>query len=230
MGEALDAGIVVESALMSDREQNPATLSLGARLAAAGARVRTATPRVVQAASGVVTSQGIVALARRPPQPSAAILASSGLVLLVADGIQDPGNLGAMVRTAAASGASAVAATEGAADAFHPKVVRASVGAVFRIPILALGGAELRAALAGCGVRVVVADARGDRDYTTASLDPPLAIVIGNEAAGPNPAWFDLGARVRIPMPGPVESLNAAVAAGVLLFEIVRRRAPPALL
>ncbi|MDQ7840055.1 MAG: RNA methyltransferase [bacterium] len=229
--EALDAGIIIEAALIAGDEQDPAGSPLGARLRDAGARVCQATLRVVQAAGRVTTSQGVVALARRPSPPDAAILTSPGLLLLVADGIQDPGNLGTMVRTAAASGASAVAVTEGTADPFQPKAMRASMGAAFRVPVLGLDGASLRAALVACGVRVIVADARGDQDYTSAPLGPPLAIVVGNESAGPDPAWFDLGTRVRIPLLGPVESLNAAVAAGVLLYEVVRRRgAPPAIL
>jgi len=225
--EALDAGIIIEAALIAGDAQDPASSMLGARLLAAGARVCQATLRVVQAAGRVTTSQGVVALAQRPSPPDSAILASPGLLLLVADGIQDPGNLGTMVRTAAASGASAVAVTEGAADPFQPKVIRASMGAAFRIPVLSIDGPALRAALVDHGVRVIVADARGDQDFASAPFAPPLAIVVGNESTGPDPAWFDLGTRVRIPLLGPVESLNAAVAAGVLLYEVVRRRIAP---
>lgn len=222
--EALDAGIVVEAVLIAGGDQDPLGSPLVARLLAAGARVFRATPRVVQAASRVITSQGVVALARRPSPPDGTILVSSGLLLLVADGIADPGNLGTMIRTAAAAGATAVAVTEGTADPFQPKVIRATMGAAFRIPILGLDGPSLRAALVAHGVRVIVADVQGDQDYAQAPFELPLAIVVGNESAGPNPAWFDLGARVRIPLLGPVESLNASVAAGVLLYEVVRRR------
>lgn len=225
--EALDAGIVIEAALIADDTQDPAGSPLGARLTAAGARVCRATLRVVQAAGRVVTSQGIVALARRPSPPDAAVLSSPGLLLLVADGIQDPGNLGTMVRTAAAAGASAVAVTEGSADPFQPKAIRASMGAAFRIPVLGLEGPALRAALVSAGARVIVADVRGEEVYASVPVDPPLVIVVGNESAGPDPAWFQIGTRVRIPILGPVESLNAAVAAGVLLYESVRRRVTP---
>lgn len=225
--EALDAGITVEAVLIAGDDPCATGSLLNARLRDAGVRVCPATLRVVQAASRVVTSQGVVALARRPPQPDAAILGAPGLLLLVADGIQDPGNLGTMVRTAAACGASAVAVTESTADPFRPKAIRAAMGAAFRIPVIELDGPSLRAALVAHGVRVIVADARGDMDYTSAPVAPPLAIVVGNESAGPDPAWLDLGARVRIPLLGPVESLNAAVAAGVLLYEVVRRRGAP---
>lgn len=222
--EAVDAGIVIEAALVALESASARTETLAARLRAAGVRVHEATPRVVQAASRVVTAQGIVAAARRPPAADETVLEARDLLLLVADGIQDPGNLGTMVRTAVAAGATAVAVTEGTADPYQPKVLRATMGAGFRLPLLRIAGPALRAALAARAVRVLVADARGPVDYTEAPVAPPIAIVIGNEAAGPDPAWAATGTRVRIPLYGPVESLNAAVAAGVLLYEVARRR------
>lgn len=222
--EALDAGIAIEAVLAASPEAGSREAALVARLRTAGTRVHQATPRVVQAASRVVTSQGLVALARCPPPADEAILASPDLFLLVVDGVQDPGNLGTMVRTAAAAGASAVAVTEGTADPYQPKVLRATMGAAFRIPLLRMEGAALRAALVRWRVRVLVADARGALDYTDSPSDLPVAVVVGSEAAGPDPAWLAIGSRIRIPLYGPVESLNAAVAAGVLLYDLVRRR------
>ncbi len=222
--EAADAGMVIETALIAVGPASARTETLAARLRVAGVRVYEATPRVVQAASRVVTSQGIVAAARRPAPANETVLDARDLLLLVADGIQDPGNLGTMVRTAVAAGATAVAVTEGTADPYQPKALRATMGAAFRLPVLPLDGPALRAALTARAVRVVVADARGPVDYTEAPMAPPVAIVIGNEAAGPDPAWAATGSHVRIPLFGPVESLNAAVAAGVLLYEVARRR------
>lgn len=225
--EALDAGIPIETALVASGSTAARVEGLAARLRAAGIRVQEATPRVVQAASRVVTTQGIVAVARRPAAADEAVLAASELLLLVADGIQDPGNLGTILRTAVAAGATAVALTEGTADPFQPKVLRATMGAAFRIPIVRLEGARLRGALAAQNVRVLVADARGAVEYTDAPFDRPIAIVIGSEAAGPDPGWAAIGTLVRIPLFGPVESLNAAVAAGVLLYEAARRHGAP---
>jgi TrmH family RNA methyltransferase len=228
--EALDAGITMESVLVAVRPAasggaaRARVEALEARLRAAGVRVYEGAPRVVQAAGRVVTSQGIVAVARRPREADESLLAAGDLLLFVADGIQDPGNLGTMLRTAVASGATLAAVTEGTADPFHPKVLRATMGAGFRIPILQLDGSRLRAAIAAHGVRVLVADAHGAIEYTEAPAAPPLAIVIGSETAGPDPAWTAIGTRVRIPLFGPVESLNAAVAAGVLLYDVARRR------
>jgi TrmH family RNA methyltransferase len=226
IADALDARVPIEAALIA-QDAAARLAALRARLEAAGVRVHEATPRVVQAASDVVTSQGIVALAHRPACAQTAVLAAADLRLLVADGIQDPGNLGTMIRTAVAAAATAVAVTGAAADPWAPKALRASMGAVFRIPLLRLGGRLLLDHLRGAGATVYVADPRGAVDYTHAALLPPLAIVVGNEACGPDPMWLAAGTRVRIPLFGPVESLNAAVAAALLLYETTRRVAAP---
>ncbi|MDR7523444.1 MAG: RNA methyltransferase [Armatimonadota bacterium] len=225
IAEALDAGLAISDALVASPVATTRLAPLVARLRQSGARVHEASPRVVQAAGTVVTSQGIVALAPRPAEASEAVLDDPGLVLLVADGIQDPGNLGSMMRTALAADATAVALTEETADPFQPKVLRAAMGAAFRLPVLRRATVALRAALVARRVCIVVADPRGPLDYLAAPLDPPVAIVIGNEASGPDPAWAPIGIGVRIPLFGPVESLNAAAAAAVLLYEVARRRA-----
>lgn len=224
VADALDADVMIETALVATGATETRLAPLVARVRAAGARVHEAAPRVVQAAGSVATSQGIVAIARRPAEADETILAAPDLLLLVADGIQDPGNLGTMIRTAVAAGASAVAVA-GAADPFQPKALRASMGAAFRIPIMHAEAPRLRDALAARGVRILVADPRGAVEFTEAPLDPPVAIIIGNETGGPDPAWTPAGLRVRIPLYGPVESLNAAIAAAVLLYEAARRRA-----
>ncbi|MDR7543267.1 MAG: RNA methyltransferase [Armatimonadota bacterium] len=226
IADALDARVRIEAALIAT-DVIERLAPLRARLEAAGVRIHEATPRVVQAASDVVTSQGIVALAHRPASAQTAVLAAADLRLLVADGIQDPGNLGTMIRTAAATAATAVAVTGAAADPWAPKALRASMGAAFRIPILRLEGRLLLEHLRAAGAAVYVADPRGALDYTRAALLPPLAIVVGNEAMGPDPAWLAAGTGVRIPLFGPVESLNAAVAAALLLYEATRRVASP---
>jgi TrmH family RNA methyltransferase len=223
--DALDAGVIIETALVATGTTENRLAPIVARLHEAGVHVHAASPRVVQAAGRVVTSQGIVAVARRPAEADEAILAAPDLLLLVADGIQDPGNLGTMIRTALAAGATAVATVGGTADPLQPKALRASMGAAFRIPIVHAEAPRLRDTLGARGVRILVADPRGAVEFTVAPFDPPVAIVIGNEAGGPDPAWTPAGLPVRIPLYGPVESLNAAVAAAVLLYEAARRRA-----
>jgi TrmH family RNA methyltransferase len=226
IADALDARVRIEAALIAaDAAERLAPLRT--RLHAAGVRVYEGTSRVVQSASDVVTSQGIVALAHRPAPGQTAALTAADLRLLVADGIQDPGNLGTMIRTAVAAAATAVAVTGAAADPWAPKALRASMGAVFRLPLLRLDGRLLLQHLRAAGAALYVADPRGALDYTQTPFVPPLAIVVGNEAAGPDPMWLTAGIRVRIPLFGPVESLNAAVAAALLLYETARRATAP---
>ena len=220
--EALDAGIAIE-AVLAVAQASPRGTALAARLRAAGVRVHDAAPHVVQAASRVETTQGIVAIAHRPRAGTPAVLEDPRLRLLVADRIQDPGNIGTIIRTALAAGATAVAVTDGTVDPFLPKVLRATMGAAFRLPILSVEGDALRAALAGRATRILVADARAATEYMDVPVDPPVVIVVGNEATGPDPAWSTIGVGVRIPLHGPVESLNVAVAAALLLYEVARR-------
>lgn len=224
IAEALAAGVSLEDVLVVSPAP-PALAALAARARACGARVREAPARVVQAAATVTTSQGIVATARRPAVDAERVLARPDLLLLVADGIGDPGNLGTMVRTALAAGASGVAVTGPAADPFQPKALRASAGAAFRLPVWRTEAEALRARLRGAGAKIVVAHARGAEDFRRVPLAPPVALVVGSEAHGVETAWLAAaGAVVRIPLYGPVESLNAAVAAALLLYEAARQR------
>jgi TrmH family RNA methyltransferase len=231
IADALDAGVAVETALVAngapgESGRSAAVDAVAGRLRTAGTRVQEASSRVVEAAGDVTTSQGIVALARRPDLQDLSCLQTRDLVLLVADGIADPGNLGTMIRTAVAAGATAVAITERGADPFLPKTVRATMGAVFRIPLIDAPVSTLRQALTDRGATVFVADPLADVDYTHSPLAPPLAIVVGSEAGGPDARWREGGRMIRIPLLGPVESLNASIAAGVLLYECVRQRMP----
>jgi TrmH family RNA methyltransferase len=176
-------------------------------------------PRVLRAASDTETPQGILAVVeqRRLPLP-----ASLDLVL-VPDQLRDPGNLGTMLRTAAAAGASAVILPPETVDPFSPKVVRSGMGAHFRVPIYSLDWDEIQTRLEH--LRVYLAVAGDGLAYTQADLLPPLAFIIGSEAHGASPRAHSLAQdRLHIPMPGGIESLNAAVTAGILLFEALRQR------
>jgi len=143
--------------------------------------------------------------------------------------LRDPGKLGTLLRTAAAAGAQALLLAPGCVDAFSPKVLRAAMGAHFRLPIRSLGWAELRAYLRPVGqerrLRTYLADSAGGLPHTHADFRAPLALIVGGEAEGAGAEGQSLAqSRVHIPMPGQAESLNAAVAAGILMFEVVRQR------
>jgi len=142
--------------------------------------------------------------------------------ILILDRIQDPGNLGTIVRTAAAAGYGAVLAMSGTADLWSPKVLRSTAGMVFAIPFIAVKDHEELRELAA-GRRLVVTSVEGGRPYYEENLREGIALVIGNERWGVSPEIMEMAdVRVTLPMKGGVESLNAAMAAAILMYESVR--------
>jgi TrmH family RNA methyltransferase len=142
---------------------------------------------------------------------------------LVVDSVRTPGNLGAILRTAAAAGVDQVLLSPGTVDFYNPKVVRGGAGAHFRLSILPLSWREIETRLGGCDVWL--AAAQGDLAYTEVDWKQPLTLIVGGEARGASPSALSLATgRVTIFMSQSVESLNVAVATGVLLFEIARQR------
>jgi TrmH family RNA methyltransferase len=145
-------------------------------------------------------------------------------LLLVVEAIEKPGNLGTMLRTADGAGADAVIVADPATDVFNPNVVRSSQGALFLIPVAVGSTAAVRAALGERGVTAFAASPAAAHDVWDADLTGPTAIVVGSEHAGLSPAWDGGTVGVRLPMAGASDSLNAAAAAAVLLYEAVRQR------
>lgn len=182
--------------------------------------------RVLRKMSTAEEPQGVLLLVEQGQfSPEDLRLAPGGL-LLVVDGIQDPGNLGTIIRTALAAGVSRFCLTRGTVDIYNPKVVRGTMGALFSAVFLQ--GLEAGEVLGFCreeSLPVLVADVKGRSLYSETKMPWPSALVVGNEGAGPAPAFKEQAyARVAIPMAGGVESLNVAIAAGIMLFEIVRQR------
>ena len=176
-------------------------------------------PAVMEACSDTEVPQGLLAVVPMPdlPRPERPTLT------LIPDRLRDPGNMGALLRTALAAGVEQVLLPPGTVDASNPKVVRAAMGAHFRLPIVAMDWDRIPQAVAGC--RVYLAAARADRLYTDVDWREPVALIIGGEAAGAGEKAHALAdAEIGIPLMGGVESLNAAVAAAVILFEAVRQR------
>lgn len=194
----------------------------------AGAEVFLAAPNVLKKLSGTETPQGLVAAASAVAEQALDLAGASWV--LVADRIQDPGNFGALLRTAVAAGVDGVACTAGTVDPKNPKAVRASAGAYFAARLLTgAGAADLGEALRAAGFRIAVADARGEVDAFSFDWTGKVALVVGNEGAGAGPQIGPTH-RVRLPMPGGVESLNAAVAGSILIYEGLRRRTAPAVI
>lgn len=170
--------------------------------------------------SSLKNSDGFALVMSYAPRPAAVapLFAGTDARWLVAVGVQDPGNAGALARTALAVGASGCLFLDGA-DPASPKFLRGSMGAAFRLPCLSMPLAEFVATWKDAGARLVAAEASGGEDFRRIDYRPPLAIAVGGEK-GIAPEVLALAdARAAIPLRGGVESLNLAVAAGVILFE-----------
>jgi RNA methyltransferase, TrmH family len=150
---------------------------------------------------------------------------NSNLVLII-DRLQDPGNMGTLIRTAVAAGVNLIYCTSGCVDPYSPKVLRSTAGAIFHVVLQEIGDDRVQILkLKERGFQLVAADADGDYPYWSAGFHPDVALIIGNEATGIADdllKFADLS--VSIPINASVDSLNAAVAAGIILFEINRRR------
>ena len=150
---------------------------------------------------------------------------SADPLLVVAEAVEKPGNLGAMLRTCDAAGVGALVAADPLTDWGNPNVVRASKGALFTVPVAEGGGEEVLGWLRGRGIRVVAATPEGSVPYAEADLRGPVAIAVGSEKHGLSEAWLDgADVRVRIPMLGRVNSLNVSIATALLVYEAVGQR------
>jgi len=177
--------------------------------------------------SDVVTDQGIVGLLGQVDEGYEEFMSRDGLsLLLVADRVRDPGNLGALMRIADASGADGFMTTSGSVDIYNPKVVRSSAGSLFHLPLVRGTDLEILARdLHERGMRLWGLDAHDGRDYLEVDYREPTALIVGNEAFGFGEEDRRLiDGTVRIKMSGKAESLNVASAAAVVLFEAVRQR------
>ena len=229
--EALACGIPIDVAAFSERQLTN-VLSPIARIAKdvkkRGGRVLTVGEPVLAAISPVQHPSGVVAIARaRPADVGVVMSALSELpVMLVLAGVQDPGNVGAIIRAAAAFNASGVIAIDGSANPFSWKALRGAMGATFRIPIAARSTIpEVITSAQDHRVRLIAAVPRGGTPLPELNLLEPAAIVLGGEGAGLPPELMAAAHEtVTIPMHGPIESLNVAVAAALILYEASRQR------
>ena len=222
--EAEKAGTEAEFVLIGASLSERGRL-LADRFSQRGIPVEEVEETLLRSLSDTETPQGMLVVLPLP----AAELPQPWDFLVVADNLRDPGNLGTLLRSAAAAGAHGLLVTPGTTDPFAPKVVRAGMGAHFRLPIRAATWDEIGALCQqrpGRAAQILVANSGSGTSCWQTDLTVPLALVIGSEAEGAQPeARTYAGGAIHIPMPGQSESLNAGVAAGILLFEIVRQRA-----
>jgi TrmH family RNA methyltransferase len=217
---ALAARVPLEAVITDGRHAG-----LAAEAEHAGATVYEAGERVFDAISPVRSPTGVIAIARWAPAPAGRLLAASPVRLLGLVGVQDPGNVGSVVRTADAFEASGVISFEGSAHPGGYKALRGAMGSTFRIPVATAGLDDVLAAARTGGVRIAAAVARGGEPPLRAALATPVLILLGSEGSGlPEPLTAEADVRVTIPMRSGVESLNVAVTAALLLWEAAGRR------
>jgi TrmH family RNA methyltransferase len=180
---------------------------------------------LMKSLSDTETSQGILAVLQLTQLPITNYqLPKEADFILIPDSIRDPGNLGTLIRSADAAGVDAVLIPPETTDPFAPKVVRAGMGAHFRLPIVSMGWEEIQRISESANQRVMVADMEGESCWEV-DLRQPLALIVGGEAEGASESARKLASqRIKIPMAGKAESLNAAVAGSVLMFEVMRQR------
>ncbi len=188
----------------------------------AGIDVQFTTEAVLDAMADTVTPQGIVAVARQSPTSVRDVFAASPRLVAICEEVRDPGNLGTIIRAADAAGADAVVLTGRTVDPYNPKVVRATTGSLFHLPVAV--GVDLAVAVEhahGAGLRVIAADV-GGQDFLASRqlLSEPTAWLFGNEARGLDEvALSHADTALRLPIYGAAESLNLATAASVCLYE-----------
>ena len=180
---------------------------------------------VVAALADADTPRGVLAIARVARAGVEALPNGPGTVLVYADALQDPGNLGALARVAEAAGADGLALGPGSAHPNHPRALRASAGSLLRLPVAVGATAEaLAAQLLPCAPTWVALDPRGGEDLYEAQLAGAVVLLLGSEGGGLSEALLGRAdRRITVPLAAPVESLNATVAAAVVLFELRRR-------
>jgi TrmH family RNA methyltransferase len=218
--EALRSGMVLKTVFVSERREVP-------KIVPRGVEVLRLTEELFGSVVETQSPQGVAALLVPPVFALDDVMGKVSSLILVAVGLQDPGNLGTLVRSAEAFGATGVLTTPGTVSVWNQKALRASVGSVFRVPVVGVDASETEE-LKRRGVRLIAAVGPDGADVTAAremDFTGACAVMIGNEGSGLAAEWIEMcDVRVTIPCPGPVESLNAGVAGSLLLYEASRQR------
>lgn len=206
-------------------------LATVASAASAGATVAEVQPGVLARVCDTVTPQPVAATVRQIDVPLGEVARGGSTFVVVLAGVSDPGNAGSLLRSAAAAGAGGVVTCCGSVDLYNPKTVRASAGAIFRIPVAidrsgeGHSGEDLARQLRSHGLRLVATAAAGGAPYTGSDLSGSVALVLGNEAHGLPPGLAQAcDSVVSVPMHRGTESLGVAAAGAVIFFEAARQR------
>jgi TrmH family RNA methyltransferase len=225
--EALAGGISIRGAAISPAlESTTRGKTLKASLSERGIKLEAVGDTELEALADTEHPQGVVAVIEPNRWALGDIQLQPGKTVLVLDGVQDPGNVGTILRTTLALGAAGVVALKGTADLTNPKVIRAAMGASFRLPAVPAAPEEFVAWARLQRCEIWIGDPAGeipDRLPRRSTARAPVALVLGNEGTGVSPVLEAAAMRrIAIPITGEVESLNVAVAAGILLYEVTR--------
>ena len=189
-----------------------------------GSAVYSLTDECFAKLSDSVSSQGIIGVAEKRQWSEEELFKEEGANVLVLDRVQDPGNLGTMLRTAEAMGFAGAVLIKGCCDVYGPKAARACAGSLFRLPLLFMEEAEALELFESHGKRLYAAVIDGEQSCIDAKLSKDSAIVIGNEGNGVSEGFIKAATGLRIPMAGSIESLNAAAASAMLMYEAYRQK------
>ncbi len=226
IGRALDAGVAVETLFACPALcRSDECRALLARFPPGDRRV----VAVTEVAFGRIAfgdrADGVVAVAVAPAVDLERLRLPAAPLVAVVEGLEKPGNLGAILRSADGAGVDAVIAADPTTDLYNPNAIRASLGTIFRLPVATASSEQTLAWLRERGIRPVLARVDGATLHTAADLTGPLAIVVGSEAAGLTDRWAGPDVvSVRLPMLGAADSLNVSVAAAILFYEARRQR------
>jgi TrmH family RNA methyltransferase len=222
---AIDAGVTVHHGFVApDLLRTPDGLAVADRLRQRATTLEVSPAVLARVAFGQ-RSDGVVAIVTTPTRSLADLSMPPNPLIVVVESLEKPGNLGAVIRTADGAGADAVIAAEPRTDLFNPNAIRASLGTIFALPVVAASTPETLDWLIAKGIRLVAARVDASATYTDVDLRGPLAVVLGSEAEGLSAAWTGPPVEaVAIPMRGIADSLNVSVAAAVVLYEAVRQR------
>lgn len=170
-------------------------------------------------------AEGVVAVAKIPVRALSDLPAANLPLVAVLEGVEKPGNIGAMIRSADGAGVSSIIVADGGTDLYNPNTIRASLGLIFSMPVVSVSSAEAKSWLDRQGIRMIATQIDGEANYWDVDLTYPTAIVLGSEASGLSDAWQgDHVTSVNLPMLGTGDSLNVSAAAAVLFYEAQRQR------
>lgn len=226
VSDAIDNGQIIVKVVVSDKlESLNGGKKLIERVTAVCKDCSLISEKLFKEISDTQTPQGILAVLKKKDFIFETVL-EQGSSVVILDGLQDPGNVGTIIRTADAADISAVILTKGCVDLFSPKVLRSTMGSIFHMPIFeGLYIEKTIGLLKKSGYRVIASHLDGRNNYYDEDLTGKSAIIVGNEANGISDETAEIADRlVKIPMPGRAESLNASVAASIMIYEIVRQK------